>query len=794
MASFPVALPTDNDLLYAPERYSSTLSAGISAVATAIPVAVTPTIPGASSFLVQIDSEIIKCSGVAGGNLVVATNGRGFAGTAAAIHAGGAACKGTVTWYHHNRLVDELEALANDAGVGFTQISRRSTFYDFAAQAPAASLTAGADATIPLSPVPHGVNWNDADHELWIVDAVAGNERVKIKAAGPGTATSGAASGTLTLTEIGLNHAAGDWTIQSASCGLQEAIVATAAAGGAGAIRVPAGSYTYHATVTIPTSGNIHIQGDGYWSTIVTRTEDYGDTVVIGASTVSSVTNVRISGIRFTYDLGYTYDGGGYPTAIARKPTTYPNSAHIRAYGPINCHFDRMRAENMPYNVVINGGAYSSIELSDFQGLWDNTDAALQVTHASVQLNNTATQGHPQGMQLLNNQFFGNLSPARNVTYNATVVSQNQDIGPKYMIEVNSSEVLHIKGGLMGGANEYSLFLHPTGTVGISGTVVSGVHFDGDRLRNFAIDNEGSLTGYAADTVVTGCDFVGSNKALSGIWVKNNGAGLLSSNGLVIVGNKFNFYAGTPILIQDGRGAIISGNSIRNYNKHGAWATGTDASAIAITGQAEKTIIGPNSYGGGNGFEAYGANNKSEFGVYIEDIAKQYSVAPGLDAGLNSANGTDRGLAHSPSLLVRGHDEDQNVKLAGEVAVTGAASISALDKAESANVPLEVRATRTVFNAGPVNAVGVNYIATETGVNNAIAGTLADVPLTAGMVITIKLAHSLQIGDNTFAYNGGAALPIKSSRNPGNNIAVGYASDGTITLAQDTTRWLDVSQ
>jgi hypothetical protein len=91
------------------------------------------------------------------------------------------------------------------------------------------------------------------------------------------------------------------------------------------------------------------------------------------------------------------------------------------------------------------------------------------------------------------------------------------------------------------------------------------------------------------------------------------------------------------------------------------------------------------------------------------------------------------------------------------------------------------------------------YISAETGANNAIAGALNDPtgaawPLTTGMQVTVKLAHTLQVGANTFNLNGGGALGIKSSRNPANNIAVAYASGGVITLRYDGTQWVDVSQ
>lgn len=99
-------------------------------------------------------------------------------------------------------------------------------------------------------------------------------------------------------------------------------------------------------------------------------------------------------------------------------------------------------------------------------------------------------------------------------------------------------------------------------------------------------------------------------------------------------------------------------------------------------------------------------------------------------------------------------------------------------------------------NAGnPVNSV--NYIASETGSNNAIAGTLAyAVGASGGLNLQIQLAHSLQAGANTFNYAGSGAVAVKSCRNPANNIATAYAATGTITLAYNATNsvWCDISQ
>lgn len=100
---------------------------------------------------------------------------------------------------------------------------------------------------------------------------------------------------------------------------------------------------------------------------------------------------------------------------------------------------------------------------------------------------------------------------------------------------------------------------------------------------------------------------------------------------------------------------------------------------------------------------------------------------------------------------------------------------------------------------GLTTARATNYIATETGSNNAIAGALLDatgaaVPQVAGLRVTVKLAHTLQAGANTFALNGGSATGIKSHLNVANNIAAAYAATGIIDLFFDGTEYVDMAQ
>jgi hypothetical protein len=102
-------------------------------------------------------------------------------------------------------------------------------------------------------------------------------------------------------------------------------------------------------------------------------------------------------------------------------------------------------------------------------------------------------------------------------------------------------------------------------------------------------------------------------------------------------------------------------------------------------------------------------------------------------------------------------------------------------------------------SGGSTSSTGPYYIATETGSNNAIAAALLDgngfpVAQTAGLTVTIKLAHSLQeIGSNTFTLNG-VTKSILGALWPGTGLVTPHAALSIVTLMYDGTYWRDMSQ
>ena len=116
---------------------------------------------------------------------------------------------------------------------------------------------------------------------------------------------------------------------------------------------------------------------------------------------------------------------------------------------------------------------------------------------------------------------------------------------------------------------------------------------------------------------------------------------------------------------------------------------------------------------------------------------------------------------------------------------------------------------QVTVGGGATSVVGVNavartyqawnYIATESGANNALVAALTDaagsnVTVAAGLSVAIKLAHTLQAGANSFNLNGHGTDAIKKASAPASDVAVVAASGSIIHLVFDGTVWQVVGQ
>jgi hypothetical protein len=228
--------------------------------------------------------------------------------------------------------------------------------YNFPAQRPAVNLSAhGVNQSIPLSPCPLGVNGSDTAHYLYIADS-PNSEAVLITG---GTCTSGALSGTITVTPNNGHSGNSSWTIASATNGQQEAVVVTP---GGGQVLLPPQALTDYATVTHGAYHQFLGQGSGatlvsclplgaspcyaYQSAIQSMAYDVDSSIAYSNFTIYAQSPIALNSL--TPPGGSNYQGnlkgvkiqdmnlqGTYATAtdVNRWTNVVPSAATVQAFG-----------------------------------------------------------------------------------------------------------------------------------------------------------------------------------------------------------------------------------------------------------------------------------------------------------------------------------------------------------------------------------------------------------------------------------------------------------------------------
>lgn len=596
---------------------------------------------------------------------------------------------------------NEMTAVAASAGAsGGLQYLRRNvtnSAYEFVAplvapaadynwsQTPGGSLTVGSNA-ITLTPVPLGVSGTNVGHRVYISGGTGTAEPVVITG---GTAVSGAATGTLIFTAV--NTHTGAWTASSASFGLQEAINVVGVAGG-GTIRLPTGTSTLLGTVTI-TYNNITIEGTGgsccgFGSTIQ-RTGDFGDSIVAGTS-ASLIGMLTLSDFAMTQVINYQY---GNPGMISNKPTS---GAHIRLWGTNTANINRMRFENMVQNVVMTGVANVVLADSTFLGLWNPASATVQVTEASVLVNQAASGSGiniPSHIALLNNLFFGYLTSSPGYTNG----------GPRQSVDIVAAEDLIIDGGSMGGSSVNNVRLSATTPYIVMNVRIVNVKFDSTNAADVEFISDGVAK--SNNVLISNNIFNGENVGANGILVTDPGSGVPAVTGLVITGNNAMAYTKTPFMFYDGKGITVTGNSIRYYNYNNGYSSPADASAIYFGGRSDQALVTGNQLGGGQAYEAYGTEGGGNYCLFGISIALPLTTQNGVRLlGNYPAYWTALGTPYSgpvfsttiPTIPGRAF------KFSEPTVVGGSVSLASIDDQTGALIPSEFRSTDYNFVNGNV--------------------------------------------------------------------------------------------
>jgi len=252
MPAYPTSVATDATLIAADNRASTTLLGTISSGATTI--VVTSGVFSAYS-VVTIENERILLGSISvTGTYINCT--RGYDGSAAAAHTNGVAVKANVVAAHHNVLADELIAVetALGANLQFVQKVFNADGFTFSFTG-TTNLAGSSQATVIITPSPTGVTSGSINkHYLYITDG-ASSEAVLLT-----NVSVGASSTTVTFTPAN-SHTSGQWTIGSATGGIQEAIKYAESFVNGGAVQVPRGSTTIRQKIFLAGTPAIEVYG-----------------------------------------------------------------------------------------------------------------------------------------------------------------------------------------------------------------------------------------------------------------------------------------------------------------------------------------------------------------------------------------------------------------------------------------------------------------------------------------------------------------------------------------------------
>jgi hypothetical protein len=248
-----------------------------------------------------------------------------------------------------------------------------STDYIFTPQAPGGSLVAyGSNQPVTLSPCPIGVNGTDTGHFVHISGGTGTAEDTLITG---GTCTSGANSGTITITPS--NNHSGAWTVGSSSSGIQEALIA-ATATTANRVTVPEGSQSVSGTISIPESVDIECLA----GSTINWTGGAADVIDI-ATQQHHISDCAITSQNVSLTSGYA----------------------INIIGPVNGHviLDRPRISNTHSGIGITNNAFlvriNDPDITDYGQASPTTAYAIEIlgNSSDIRVSNAFVYGGAGG-------------------------------------------------------------------------------------------------------------------------------------------------------------------------------------------------------------------------------------------------------------------------------------------------------------------------------------------------------------------------------------------------------------
>lgn len=429
------------------------------------------------------------------------------------------------------------------------------------------------------------------------------------------------------------------------------------AVGGIGKVIIPAGYY-YQLSATITVPAFVIIEGAGKLETYLRRTGNYGDTFHFG--TPNPAASVQCCGIR---DLAIFHDHGNGTTPNL-DPALWVNSvtgtpAHIVAYTPVACIFENLNLNNLPLQIVCQGGSFSRFSNIDTFGVWDDANAAMQEGLAGMLMaGNTAVTGSiPTWHHIDFCRFGGMTRPGVTVNYylNSKVTTKN--IGPQNSLVIQMGEAIYITNCYTGAGNSSGIVISTKSTDIIAGIFISNLFADpcGVKFQDACIKFENRDAGGMADGVtISAPQFKGQGNGWCAISDWGSTATLGSVRDLIVKGGHASVFVGNPINLNNVRRAHIDMN-IAAYNIENWYGVGSDQACAAHIGASCVNVTIAGSLGGGvYGEVAAGGNNHCIDGVRADDWIASRVTVTAVNAGLSG----DLFVGPPPAVTVIGSNAD----------------------------------------------------------------------------------------------------------------------------------------
>lgn len=508
--------------------------------------------------------------------------------------------------------------------------------------------------------------------------------------------------------------------------------LAATAVGYGGVLYFPKGTYFVSSTITL--RGATKMLGDGIEETIIKRTGDYGDTFVCGSAADQSepARSFGASKIRFQHSDPYVANS----TTLANKVT---QGAHIRLRGAQealiqDCWFMRMR-----YGVYCEGGSWVKVLNSQFLGVYDPANAALQEGVAGLVAAHSAIHGNPTTWLVTGNNFLG-ATFERVVNYvhstGTAPVNRVATIGQQYGFLIDGGEDFVINDNYFGGQNVAELAFIQSAGGSIIDVRIAKNFFDGISEGSAILVAPSIANKLALAMSIEGNIFTDTLRA---IFINQNAAdGKPSVVNLTITSNTLLSGIGSQMLLNGAKGFVVSGNTISDYNKYAFTATDANyTTAINVYGASLMGQVTGNTIGGGSNLllnditfnQCYVGVSCSVDSVYIG--GNYYS---GIRDGANFRTG----LAE---------DENQVSATTGAYQIKSSDSVVLMNKATGGTsataLPVYPIFGREVIVKDNKGDAGTNAVTVTTNDGSTIDGAASSV-------------ISTNYGSKRFRYNGNA--------------------------------------